>query len=176
MSRAVWAALVLSPFASLAPFALACGTDVSLGGTPDAAAPDVVTVDLSLDCQPCLTQTDCTPSATCGVFAGDSFCATACPEGTGCERDETCDAITTVGGAAIKACVPNGGVCAPEIGPALDGAILDRCGALDGPTVVTSACHSCGKYSSDCQGNGCYGGWWCNTSTRKCQRPPKTCP
>jgi hypothetical protein len=150
-----------------------CGTDVSLGGTPDAGSV-ADGVELSLDCQPCLEQGDCAEAATCGVFSGDSFCATTCPKGTGCEADETCEAITTIGGTAIYACVPTGGACAPATGPVADGGALDRCGALNGP-ALTSVCRSCGRYSSDCQPNGCYGGWWCNTTTRKCQKPPKTC-
>jgi hypothetical protein len=159
----------------LASCGAACGTDVSLGGTPDGGGPDAGAIDPSLDCQPCLEQGDCAPTATCGVFSGDSFCATVCASGSGCESDETCDTITTVGGTAIRACVPNGGMCTPESGPDVDGGPIDRCGILNGPSV-TSACHSCGRYSSDCQANGCYGGWWCNTSTRKCQKPPQTCP
>jgi hypothetical protein len=152
-----------------------CGTDVSLGGRSDAGTGDAtVEGDLALDCEPCLAESDCASDATCGVFSGDSFCATLCPNGTGCDSDETCDAITTVGGAGIKACVPNGGVCATASGPDADGASANHCGALNGPQI-TSACHSCGRYSSDCQPNGCYGGWWCDTSTRRCERPPKTC-
>jgi hypothetical protein len=160
---------------ALASYGLGCGTDVSLGGTPDGGAPDAATVDLSLDCQPCLEQGDCASTATCAVFSGDSFCATACPDGTGCEADETCDAVTTVGGTAVRACVPNAGTCEPETGPDADGSALDHCGVVNGPPIA-SACHSCGRFTSDCQPNGCYGGWWCNTATRKCQKPPATCP
>ena len=160
----------------LASCAYACGTDISLGGTPDGGGPDTGTFDSTLDCQPCLEQGDCSTTSTCAVFSGDSFCATTCADGTGCEADETCDTITTVGGTAIKACVPNTGICAPESGPEGDGGALDHCGALNGPAITSTACHSCGRYSSDCQPNGCYGGWWCNTSTRKCQKPPSTCP
>jgi hypothetical protein len=29
--------------------------------------------------------------------------------------------------------------------------------------------------TGDCQANGCYGGWYCNTGTCKCQSPPSTC-
>ena len=169
MTRAVAAAVLL---ASCGP---GCGTDVSLGGTPGAGTADAGTLDLALDCQPCLEQVDCASTQVCGIFSGDSFCATTCSNGAACDPDEACSAITTVGGAGIMACVPKGGLCPVATGPVAEGGALDRCSGLNGP-LVTSACHSCGKYSSDCQPNGCYGGWWCNTATRKCQRPPKTCP
>lgn len=50
---------------------------------------------------------------------------------------------------------------------------LTTCGTLVAPSVPAS-CHSC--TSQTCQPNGCYGGWWCNTSTNRCQSPPTTCP
>jgi hypothetical protein len=41
---------------------------------------------------------------------------------------------------------------------------------------TTASCSSCKQGSSGCQSNGCYGGWWCNTSTNKCQAaPPQNC-
>ena len=164
-------ALVLASMALV----LGCGTDVSLGGTPTGGGADSGILDTTLDCQPCLGTLDCSSTQACGVFSGDSFCASLCGNGTGCEPDETCDFITTVGGEGVHACVPNGGVCAPAAGPVRDGGALDRCAELNGPSL-TSPCHSCGKYSSDCQPNGCYGGWWCNTALQRCQKPPKTCP
>ena len=160
----------------LFPLLVGCGTDVNLGGTSDAGLPDAdVDADLPGDCEPCLVSSDCSPNATCGVYSGDTFCATLCPTGNGCESDETCTQITVVGAADTKACVPTNGVCAPITGPIADGSAIDRCGVLNGPTVA-SACHACGKYSNDCQANGCYGGYWCNTSTKRCGKPPTSCP
>jgi len=43
-----------------------------------------------------------------------------------------------------------------------------------GPTV-SAGCSSCSSSSSSCQANGCYGGWYCDTSTDKCQSPPTSC-
>jgi hypothetical protein len=43
------------------------------------------------------------------------------------------------------------------------------CGSLAGPTV-TAGCHC--SSSKSCAANGCYGGWWCNTATNKCQAAP----
>jgi hypothetical protein len=37
-----------------------------------------------------------------------------------------------------------------------------------------AGCHcSSGK---TCAANGCYGGWWCNTATNRCQSPQSNCP
>jgi hypothetical protein len=46
------------------------------------------------------------------------------------------------------------------------------CGSLVAPTI-TASCNSCG--SQTCQANGCYGGWWCDTSTKRCQAAPTQC-
>jgi hypothetical protein len=43
------------------------------------------------------------------------------------------------------------------------------CGVLAGPSVG-AACHAC--RDRPCQANGCWGGFWCNTHTRRCQPPP----
>ena len=84
--------------------------------------------------------------------------------------------MTSTSGSAVKICVPQSGACTPAAPPSSpDGAVLETCGALNGPTV-TSQCEACGKYSSDCQPNGCYGGYWCNEPARDCEPPPKTCP
>jgi len=45
------------------------------------------------------------------------------------------------------------------------------CGNLVGPNVE-AGCYCSG---SDCLADGCYGGWWCNTSTNRCERPPSSC-
>ena len=162
--------------AALSPWLLlACGTDVDLGGTSDAGLPEATVDEDPGDCAPCLVTSDCSSNATCGVYSGDTFCATLCPDGNGCESDETCTSITVVGANATKACVPTSGACAPAAGPIAEGGPLDHCGAINGPTIA-SPCHACGKYSDDCQANGCYGGYWCNTSTKRCQKPPTSCP
>jgi hypothetical protein len=49
------------------------------------------------------------------------------------------------------------------------GVPLDTCGTLVGPSKA-AGCASCG--ANPCQTNGCYGGWWCNTATSRCQAPP----
>jgi hypothetical protein len=49
------------------------------------------------------------------------------------------------------------------------------CGDLVAPTV-DAGCRACGTGDDDCQPNGCYGGYWCDTSETDCKTPPKTCP
>jgi hypothetical protein len=156
----------------------ACGTAVNLGGTVDAGEPDTSQsaeelVDL---CEPCERASACPLGASCVPIAGNHrFCATACPGGTECDADDTCELVNLNDGEAIRACVPKAGACAPAQAPRSDSSTVDRCGPLDGPMIV-SVCRSCDGDDQGCQRNGCYGGWWCNTSSQRCERPPATCP
>jgi hypothetical protein len=56
-----------------------------------------------------------------------------------------------------------------------DGAVVLQCGDLVAPQV-DAGCRACTPSSSDCQPNGCYGGYWCDTPSTDCRTPPKTCP
>ncbi|AKV00746.1 hypothetical protein AKJ09_07409 [Labilithrix luteola] len=70
-------------------------------------------------------------------------------------------------------CVPRGDVCSSSPGAQDGGNASGTCGTLVGPDV-TSNCTSCtGK--KNCQTNGCFGGWWCDTATKRCQAPPSGC-
>jgi hypothetical protein len=156
----------------------ACGTTVDLGGTADGGAADAGGIDILDLCEPCADAPSCPLGTTCAQIAGTHlFCATLCPRGTECDVDDTCELVaTSVPGETMRTCVPKGRQCDPPPPPTSDGSqIVDHCGALDGPTVA-AACRSCDKFDRDCQKNGCYGGWWCNTKTSKCQRPPASCP
>jgi hypothetical protein len=156
-----------------------CGTDVNLGGTADAGALDAAPgpEELADLCEPCATALACPVAASCVQIAGThSFCATACPRGTECDVDDVCQLLVrTPDGERVRACVPKAGACAPAKAPASDSAPVVQCGTLNGPTI-TSACKSCDKDDKDCQKNGCYGGWWCNTTTNRCRKPPVSCP
>jgi hypothetical protein len=170
--------------------ALACGKDVDLGGAPDASLPEASLPEASLPeaslpeagdappepqaCDPCETAKDCAELQTCAQFGGDTFCAPICPLGNECSPTDVCKSLTTAADASTKGCIPSGGSCTPAVGPVSDAGPLERCGALNGPNVA-SPCHSCGRFSNDCQKNGCYGGWWCNTTTVRCVSPPRTC-
>jgi hypothetical protein len=154
-----------------------CGTDVDIGGPADASVEANVDAEVPDDCDPCESAQDCAISAVCAQFSGDEFCAKKCPIGNECAADEVCTSVAVTTGGNTNACLPKSGTCAPAPPPppTRDGAPLESCGVLNGPTIA-SECHACGKFSDDCQANGCYGGYWCNTSTRRCQRPPTSCP
>jgi hypothetical protein len=158
-----------------------CGTNVNLGGTADAGTFDAAPSpeELAELCEPCASALACPVSADCVQIAGtNTFCATTCPRGTECDVDDLCQLVVRApDGDTVRACIPKAGACAvakPPT-PTTDSAPVVQCGKLDGPTVP-AACKSCDKDDKDCQKNGCYGGWWCNTTTNRCQKPPASCP
>jgi hypothetical protein len=175
----LFASLILAQLA----LASACGKDVDIGGSVDASLDDVPVNPAEFDagpplpCDPCQSPTACPANAACGRAsdAALGYCFTLCPKGNECTSTESCTPTTTTSGAAAAACVPKSGVCpaAPPPPPQADGAPLERCGEIVGPPI-SAQCHACEK-TSDCQANGCYGGWWCNTYTRDCQKPPTSC-
>ncbi len=142
-----------------------CGTEgpaaVAEAGAPEAGV---------AACPPCVTDDDCR-GGVCAQVGGDSYCAPTCPAGNECTDDRACSPVTTVNGAQASVCLPRADVCrAPS---AEDASVpIDVCGTLVGPNKAAS-CSSCG--ANPCQTNGCYGGWWCNTATSRCQAPPATC-
>jgi hypothetical protein len=166
---------------------LACGAEVDLGGAsgdgwvPPLDGGDVaVTSPADADaprgqCAPCLDDSDCA-SGVCAKFADDLFCTSACSAAAPCASDQTCSQLLSPTGTTISACLPNDTKCAPDNGPiGPDGAPLEHCNTdLDGPGV-TSTCKACGSDTADCQPNGCYGGYWCDSDKMDCVMPPKTC-
>lgn len=174
----VAAASVAAAASALSAFA-ACGTDVNLGGQDDAGGflLDPTLEDIGDICEPCTTAVTCPSSAVCVQIAGNlTFCATSCPKGTECDVDEVCTALPPGAGAApVPACAPKAGACAPAQGPVSESAPIEHCGTLESPTTA-AACRSCDRRDRDCQPNGCYGGWWCNTASNRCRRPPTSCP
>ena len=66
--------------------------------------------------------------------------------------------------------------------PTNDGASLGRdggdggaaCPGLSAPDAAAS-CRSCTSKWRQCQKNGCYDGYLCNTTTNDCQAPPAGC-
>ena len=158
--------LVIAFCAAFAVTQSACGTG-SVHGTAtvdDAAAPD----QDAAACVPCVSSTDC-GGGVCAQIGGDSFCVAACTDvGKACGGG-TCSAVVSAEGQQKTACVPAsscGGVAAEDAGAPK----TEMCGVLTGPDV-TARCQSC-LVDAGCQLNGCYGGWWCNTTSLKCQPPP----
>jgi hypothetical protein len=164
-------ALRVLALASL-PALLACGTSVDLGGTSDSGTLEAGPP--GPECAPCASGSDCA-SGVCGQFAGDLYCATPCSAASACASGETCTLVNATSGSSAQVCVPANGACTPAAPPAdADGGALDHCGSLNGPSIA-SPCDACGKYSNDCQANGCYGGYWCDEAIRDCEPPPKSC-
>lgn len=183
-------------FAATAIVLVACGgttgpsfDDGSGSGTPGAA--DAAANPGSngggggnASCPACVTDGDCASGSVCAQFSGDTFCAPACPNGNECSSDRACSTVTSASGQQVDVCVPRGDVCGPSVGPGepSDGGVTtpppdggtpgQTCGSLAGPSVPAK-CNSCGSHT--CQANGCYGGWYCNTTTNKCQSPPSSC-
>jgi hypothetical protein len=158
----------------------ACGTDVNLGGGADGATSPVdagVEGEMADICEPCSSLQACANGASCVQVAGNlTFCATICPAGNECEPDEICQPMVMhAGGPQTQACAPKVGACAPATPPRSESGVVEHCGTLEGPNTA-AACKSCDVDDKDCQKNGCYGGWWCNTKSNKCQKPPEACP
>jgi hypothetical protein len=133
--------------------------------TPSSTGPG------SAQCQNCVQDSDCASGSVCAQFGGDSFCAKSCPTGDECSADTACTSVSASDGTQASACIPRSDACGSSVGPATDGSApaSGTCGSLAGP-LVKSACACTPGHT--CQPNGCFGGWWCNTGTNKCQSPP----
>jgi hypothetical protein len=143
------------------------------GGAVDARVPG------GFRCVDCLSSADC-GGDSCIQYGGDVACAGACGPGGACASDSVCQTYTTTNGAQATVCVPIALACgavqeddagAPPPPPPVDAGTPTSCGTRVGPTVA-SCCTSCTVGATDCQANGCYGGWWCDTATCRCGAPP----
>jgi predicted phosphodiesterase len=132
----------------------------------------------SARCLSCTQDSECAPGNVCAQFSGDSFCVKACPGGNECASDMACTTVSGADGKQSSACLPKTDVCGPMVGPtggdAGGGATSSMCGSLAGPDIK-AGCSCTASASHGCQANGCYGGWYCNTATSKCQAPPASC-
>jgi hypothetical protein len=139
----------------------------------------------SAECPVCVTDQDCN-GGSCAQFGSDIFCAPVCPNGNECASDRTCQLETSATGEQVSVCTPNDNACGvdqdTDAGPnpcnqptsGGDAGDPNRCGTLIGP-AESASCSSCTASSSSCQANGCYGGWWCDSSTNKCRSAPSNC-
>ena len=154
--------------------------DVSLGGgdagvlVADASVDSGAGVSDTFDCEPCAATVACQAGRTCAsIDGGDGFCFAQCDASAQCETDETCGRANDVLQVSRLACLPKVGACPNAVAPTgPDGGTLDQCGLLVGPHVADAGCKDC-RYQ--CQKNGCYGGFYCNTQTKDCERPPSQC-
>jgi hypothetical protein len=131
-------------------------------------------------CPPCVTDSDCASGSVCSQIGGDTYCAKQCPSGNECDSNHSCQAIATASGDEANVCVPNNNACGAPPQPPSSGSDAggqpppNTCPGLADPNT-TAGCSSCSQGSKSCQPNGCYGGWWCNTQTNKCQSAPSNC-
>ncbi len=173
---------VASLAASIGIATASCAQDASFwdgGAEPDAAlgADGNPLPPNPAICPPCVTSSDCSNGSVCSQIGGDSYCAKACPNGNECDSTHTCQTVSTIDGTEANVCVPNNNACGtPPQPPSSDGGAPppNTCPGLADPTT-TAGCSSCSKTSKTCQPNGCYGGWWCDTQTLKCQAAPTNC-
>ncbi len=148
------------------------GWGAGCSSSKSTAAPgDDAGIDGGVACPACVQDSDCS-GGVCAQIGGDSFCTPACPNGNECASDRACTPVTTVSGAQASACVSRGDVCGVAPEPDAGGPPPQTCGALVGPNVKAGCTCSQG---AACAMNGCYGGWWCNTVTNKCQPAPSNC-
>ncbi|HEY1956383.1 MAG TPA: metallophosphoesterase [Polyangiaceae bacterium] len=125
-------------------------------------------------CTACVIDTDCPSGNVCAQLGGDSYCAATCAVQTDCIDGEQCLSVSTISGDQAQVCVQTASTtCGPN--PQDDGGPSGACPGFADPTTQ-AGCTSCTPQSRpDCQTNGCYGGWYCNTQTNKCQAPPHNC-
>lgn len=126
-------------------------------------------------CVSCVTDTDCNGAGSCAQLQ-DSFCAAHCSTSSDCPSGDTCMSVTTVAGQQVQGCVNTASsVCGPnQVQQQDSGPPPNSCPGYAAPSQ-TAPCTSCTQGSSGCQMNGCFGGWWCNLNTNKCNSPPSGC-
>ena len=120
--------------------------------------------------------TSCTPgSANCqanGCYNGWWCDTSAC----GCVAPPTTCGAGTDGGTVTDG--GTGGTGGTDGGTVTDGGNGGNpgwCGPAAPPSTPNLCCTSCTPGSGNCQANGCYNGWWCDTSTCACEAPPSSC-
>jgi hypothetical protein len=153
--------------------------------------------DASGACTTCAGGSDCQGGEACAQFGGDSFCVPSCANGACGGQGDLCVLLSTAEGAQVDVCVPTLPVCGdPNQQPGsghdagghtpdaespsadaqsvVDSGSTGNCGSLIPPSSPGS-CNSCANGAHTCSANGCYGGWWCNSDTSRCQAPPTSC-
>jgi len=173
----------------------------AIGGGDDGGSNQPV--GKGMTCVPCVVNADCAGGA-CAQYAGDDFCAARCKSDGDCAQGERCALIAANDGSEVQGCVPRSGACgASGCHDCPAGTTCDSVSGLcvagtpsDGGSVAEpadasvqmpngcapyvapdqpSCCSSCTPNSGNCQANGCYGGWWCDSSQCRCHAPPTNC-
>ncbi len=166
----------LLPHALLLIAAVGCSpsgtSDGAGGGSSSATSGGSGGAGGSNPCPLCVTDQDCANGGVCAQLGSDSYCAPPCDASMQCASGRSCAVVTNVSGDQVSVCVPATGDCAAPPPGAGGGSSTGMCGTLVDPTTK-AGCSSCSGAS--CQANGCYGGWWCDTSNNKCHAPPTNC-
>ncbi len=162
------AALVAGAAAMLLVACAQNGLDPNGNGNPDASGAGT--------CQACVIDSDCPSGSVCSQLGGDSYCAVSCTSQSDCQSAEQCMPVSTVTGDQAQVCVQTSsttcGLNASQ--PSADAGVANNCPGLADPSTK-AGCTSCTSMQQNCQTNGCYGGWYCNEQTLKCQAPPTNC-
>jgi len=173
MKRVVWFMASVAVAALVACAQSGASDDTTLG---DAAVTNPDATSNNGACVECVIDSDC-KGGVCAQLGGDSYCATTCASASDCASNEQCISVTTISGDQASACVDvQSSVCGlnpTNPPPSDDGGTSNDCPGFASPTT-TASCSSCKQGSNGCQPNGCYGGWWCNTNTNKCQSSAPT--
>jgi len=142
----------------------ACGRNET---TPDGGGVDASTTDAGSGCVPCVIDTDCAGGA-CARLGAASYCAATC--NGSCATGESCQFELDVSGDVVSVCVQT---ASTTCGPPVDAGLVECSGYADPLTPAT--CTSCTKQTRpDCQPNGCYNGYYCD-SLSGCVPPPQVC-
>jgi hypothetical protein len=133
-------------------------------------------------CTQCTTTSECGSGESCAQFGGDSFCVKDCNPGM-CASGEACVPLSTQEGQQAEVCVSTVHPCGdPNMqptgsdggAPGSDATTSNACGSLIPPDMA-AGCNSCSSGRHTCAANGCYGGWYCNSDTNRCQAAPGSC-
>ncbi len=170
--------------------ATTCSDGLSCVTAPDIAGDQInVCVPLVETCSGSPTTPGGTDnSLVCGDFVGPDVAACCkCSAGKACAANNCyggylCNTKTCKCTAPAVACgtasADAGATAADAAGADVSAPVEDAgspsappgtCGALDGPDVASCCKCAAGKA---CGANNCYGGWYCNHDTCKCQSPP----
>jgi hypothetical protein len=173
-------------------WAVGCAQSGDQGASaPDSAAGAETSGDESGAgaCTPCVSDGEC-GSGSCVQVGADSYCAPACAAGDVCSGTLQCEPASSSAGVQVSVCLPSSGPCAGSISPLPDAGSArpdattspdggpttapdggpQTCGTLvNPPTPSTCKCNSA---LHTCAPNGCFGGWWCDTATSRCQPAP----
>ena len=173
--------------------AATCAQLTDFAGNPqEVCVPQVGSCPADSDCpvgcqatETCNTSTrTCEPAGTgssgssqgeiCGSLIGPGL-----PANCTCTGGPSCGPNRCYGGwwcnTSTNYCVspPAPGSC--RASGSTSGSTGTGCAGLVAPATASTACTCTASNPSECQPNGCYGGWWCDPVATICDYPPARC-